>query len=68
MALANYSENIICAKPTIAELSEGLREGGRNTSPQRTALRAANFARNRIKRDWAETLEHAIGRCTELID
>ena len=65
-SLANYSENIICAKPTIAGLSGGLREAVAIVANE--PLRAANFARNKIKRDWAETLEHAIGRCTELVD
>ena len=62
-SLTRYSENILCVPATVAGVRQGLADGARLVSdPQ---ARAANFARNGIMRDWAETLEASVQGCAE---
>lgn len=62
-SLAAYSENILCMPSSVEGLRQGLADGAKLVAnPQ---LRAANFARNGIVRDWAATLDPAVRSCAD---
>ncbi len=62
-SLAQYSRNILCVPSTVEGLCQGLADGAALVAD--TRLRTANYARNGIMRDWAETLEPALQRCVD---
>jgi WsaF, C-terminal domain/WsaF, N-terminal domain len=63
--LASYSENILCVDATVGSLKQGIEQGVEIASNE--TLRAANFARNGMLRDWTEALAPALQRCAEWI-
>jgi hypothetical protein len=60
-SLHQYCENILCVPPSVAGLRQGLADGARLVAD--TRLRAANYHRNGIQRDWSTALEPALRRC-----
>jgi hypothetical protein len=56
--LGRYSENILCAEPTVPSLVRALAEGA--ALARDGERRRAQFARNRISRDWRESFAGAL--------
>jgi hypothetical protein len=59
-SLARYSENILCAEPTVEGLKREI--GNALNLAVDTATRSANYSRNRIMREWAVALEPVLKR------
>jgi hypothetical protein len=64
-SLAGYSENIVCVDPTVDGLKYGIRQAVAIASNE--PLRASNYARNAIMRDWSLAFEPALQRCAALV-
>jgi hypothetical protein len=60
VSLAHYSENIICAEPTVDALKRGIADAIELAADE--PRRAANHARNRLGRDWQAALEPVLQR------
>jgi hypothetical protein len=64
-SLTQYSDNILCVDPTPAELQRGIADAIMLASNK--DLRAANYARSRLARDWNDALEPVLRGCLEWI-
>jgi hypothetical protein len=63
-SLSRYSDNILCVEPTVEGLKRGIAEGIRLATND--SARAANYARNRIPRDWRSAFEPVLQRLLTL--
>ena len=61
---AGYSENIVCAEPSVHGLKHGLRRAIAIADDE--ALRSANYARNGIVRSWPASFEQSLDHCAKL--
>jgi len=64
-SLSRYSENILCVPPSVDALKQGI--AAAVGLAQDEELRAANFSRNGLLRDWTKALEPAVSRCAAWI-
>lgn len=63
--LDKYSENIICANPSVDSLLAGLASATKLVNDHET--RQANFLRSRVLRDWHPAFEPVLRHVSELV-
>ena len=64
-SLDSYSENILCVDATLEGLKQGIARAAEIASNE--TRRAANFARNRMLRDWTTAFAPVLQRCAEWV-
>ena len=64
-SLDSYSENIFCVDATLEGLKQGIARAAETASNE--TRRAANFARNRMLRDWTTAFAPVLQRCAEWV-
>ena len=62
-SLDQYSKNIICTEPTVAELVRGIAHGVELAKD--TAQRQANYQQNYLLRDWRLSFAQALDFCAK---